>query len=302
MGLKNFVPEADLGWDMWCVPIAGGLCACVAQLEWDFDCFSDFLACVAHDRYGVGYHMTIAKGPDCQDKRVTDFILNLVPEAQLSTSAGAELAYILPNHAAPAFPKLFEQLEGKLALISLDLPRKKTLPNPREFKFEILQQKDSPMSRIEKAILACNPALSTEWLDWVAISCGLWHIRTGVIDLWPRLFRHCCIRRLVGLRSFLKIVASVCWTDYYNQPQAILEQPFAAFQMSLAEGLPNAVLLPNQISFPFLYVADYQKPLGINSFGMSVTTMEEVFLQVGRLAEAEGDKWVLFICLQVASS
>ena len=30
-----------------------------------------------------------------------------------------------------------------------------------------------------EAILACHPAQSTEWLDWVAKSCELWRIRTG---------------------------------------------------------------------------------------------------------------------------
>ena len=32
-----------------------------------------------------------------------------------------------------------------------------------------------------EAILACQPALSTEWLDWVARWCELWRIRTGPI-------------------------------------------------------------------------------------------------------------------------
>ena len=32
------------------------------------------------------------------------------------------------------------------------------------------------------AILACHPALSTEWLDWVAKSCEIWCIRTGPMD------------------------------------------------------------------------------------------------------------------------
>ena len=32
-----------------------------------------------------------------------------------------------------------------------------------------------------EAILACQPALSTKWLDWVARWCELWRIRTGPI-------------------------------------------------------------------------------------------------------------------------
>ena len=32
-----------------------------------------------------------------------------------------------------------------------------------------------------QVILACHPALSTKWLDWVAKWCQLWRIRTGFI-------------------------------------------------------------------------------------------------------------------------
>ena len=32
-----------------------------------------------------------------------------------------------------------------------------------------------------EAFLACHPALSTEWLDWVAQWCELWRMRTGSI-------------------------------------------------------------------------------------------------------------------------
>ena len=32
-----------------------------------------------------------------------------------------------------------------------------------------------------EAILACHPARSTEWLDWVAKSCEWWCMRTGLI-------------------------------------------------------------------------------------------------------------------------
>ena len=34
-----------------------------------------------------------------------------------------------------------------------------------------------------EAILACHPARSTEWLDWVVKSCELWRSRTGPIQL-----------------------------------------------------------------------------------------------------------------------
>ena len=37
-----------------------------------------------------------------------------------------------------------------------------------------------------EAILACHPALSTEWLDWVAKLCELWCIHMGLVTLFKR--------------------------------------------------------------------------------------------------------------------
>ena len=42
---------------------------------------------------------------------------------------------------------------------------------------------DTTIQNSMEAILACHPALSTEWLDWVATSCGLWRMHTGPIAL-----------------------------------------------------------------------------------------------------------------------
>ena len=38
-----------------------------------------------------------------------------------------------------------------------------------------------------EAILACHPARSTEWLDWVAKSCELWCICTGPLGKFVRV-------------------------------------------------------------------------------------------------------------------
>lgn len=64
-------------------------------------------------RFGVGYHMTVVKGENCNPMRVTKTVMQHVPGGELSTEAGAELAYTLPSNATGSFPELFEYIEGR---------------------------------------------------------------------------------------------------------------------------------------------------------------------------------------------
>ena len=47
------------------------------------------------------------------------------------------------------------------------------------------------------AILACHPAQSTEWLDWVAKWCEWWRVRTGPICGWV-----CCVWQSISFKKF----------------------------------------------------------------------------------------------------
>ena len=49
-------------------------------------------------KFGVGYHMTCVKEPNCNVPAVTHMIKQHVPEAKLQSNIGAELTYILPKN------------------------------------------------------------------------------------------------------------------------------------------------------------------------------------------------------------
>ena len=49
-----------------------------------------------------------------------------------------------------------------------------------------------------EAILACHPALSTEWVDWVAKWCELWRIRTGPIYIRWGLCEYVIVHTILG--------------------------------------------------------------------------------------------------------
>lgn len=63
-------------------------------------------------RYGVGYHMTIAKEPQCDSHAVTSLVKHTVAGAEQDTDVGAELSFILPSQSIHQFSKLFDTLDG----------------------------------------------------------------------------------------------------------------------------------------------------------------------------------------------
>ena len=67
-------------------------------------------ACVV--RYGVGYHMTMVKEPQCDSRPVIDLVTRTVEGATAVTDVGAELTFRLPSQSTHQFPQLFDVLDG----------------------------------------------------------------------------------------------------------------------------------------------------------------------------------------------
>ena len=67
-------------------------------------------------RYGVGYHMTMVKEPQCDSKAVIGMVTKIVEGATAATDVGAELTFRLPSQSTHQFPQLFDMLDGWLAV------------------------------------------------------------------------------------------------------------------------------------------------------------------------------------------
>lgn len=63
-------------------------------------------------KYGIGYHLTMVKAGECDPAKVDHLIKTNVEDAQLESSAGAELTYILPKEHSSTFSTLFTQMEN----------------------------------------------------------------------------------------------------------------------------------------------------------------------------------------------
>ena len=63
-------------------------------------------------RYGIGYRLTMVKGPNCDVNRTQSLVYNHVADAKMVSDVGAELAFVLPSQGSGGFETLFKDLEG----------------------------------------------------------------------------------------------------------------------------------------------------------------------------------------------
>lgn len=103
----HFMDEADLLGDRIAIMADGQIKCCGSSL---------FLK----KKYGIGYHMVIAKSSKCNVTAVTNVIKEHVPGAQMENNVGAELSYILPEESVGQFEGLFSQLEQQKGDLGID--------------------------------------------------------------------------------------------------------------------------------------------------------------------------------------
>lgn len=95
----HFMDEADLLGDRIAIMADGILKCCGSSL---------FLK----NKYGAGYHMVIAKEPNCNVDQVTSTVKNYVQHAERESNIGAELSFRLPHNSTGMFPALFDDLDS----------------------------------------------------------------------------------------------------------------------------------------------------------------------------------------------
>ena len=61
--------------------------------------------------YGVGYHLTVVKEPNCDSETITSVVERTVSGAKMITDVAAELSFVLPSQSSSQFSDLFDLLE-----------------------------------------------------------------------------------------------------------------------------------------------------------------------------------------------
>lgn len=94
----HFMDEADLLGDRIAIMGKGSVVCCGSSL---------FLK----KRYGIGYHMTIVKGVNCNVNQIVERVTKIIDGATLENNVGSELSFILPSDSSNQFESLFCELE-----------------------------------------------------------------------------------------------------------------------------------------------------------------------------------------------
>ncbi|TMW64123.1 hypothetical protein Poli38472_014240 [Pythium oligandrum] len=103
----HFMDEADILGDRIAIMAEGELRCCGSSL---------FLK----NRYGAGYNLTLVKDDKhCNDSEVIDFVTMFVPNAQVLSNVGSEIAFQLPLDASHIFARMFAELDNRLPTLGL---------------------------------------------------------------------------------------------------------------------------------------------------------------------------------------
>ncbi|TMW64067.1 hypothetical protein Poli38472_014184 [Pythium oligandrum] len=103
----HFMDEADILGDRIAIMSEGELRCCGSSL---------FLK----NRYGAGYNLTLVKDDQaCNDSEVINFITSYVPNAQVLSNVGSEIAFQLPLDSSSQFAGMFAELDANLSKLAL---------------------------------------------------------------------------------------------------------------------------------------------------------------------------------------
>ena len=81
--------------------------------------------------------MTLVKKEECNQNSVTSLIVNHVPDAQLLSSVGAEMEFVLSNEHSNGFETLFQEIESKLQSRKSHLLETLRFSDANDYEYEI---------------------------------------------------------------------------------------------------------------------------------------------------------------------
>ncbi|GAB9477940.1 Abc transporter a family member 1, partial [Globisporangium polare] len=103
----HFMDEADILGDRIAIMAEGELRCCGSSL---------FLK----NRFGAGYNLTVVKAESgCNDNNLIAFIQSFVPNAQVLSNVGSEIAFQLPLSSSTEFAVMFAEMDSRLASLGL---------------------------------------------------------------------------------------------------------------------------------------------------------------------------------------
>ncbi|KAF1336800.1 Abc transporter a family member 1, partial [Globisporangium splendens] len=103
----HFMDEADILGDRIAIMAEGEVRCCGSSL---------FLK----NRYGAGYNLTLVKDEaGCNDNNLIGFIQSYIPNAQVLSNVGSEIAFQLPLASSSGFAAMFAEMDNQLSTLGL---------------------------------------------------------------------------------------------------------------------------------------------------------------------------------------
>uniref|UniRef100_K3XD97 Uncharacterized protein n=1 Tax=Globisporangium ultimum (strain ATCC 200006 / CBS 805.95 / DAOM BR144) TaxID=431595 RepID=K3XD97_GLOUD len=103
----HFMDEADILGDRIAIMAEGEVRCCGSSL---------FLK----NRYGAGYNLTLVKDEaGCNDNNLIAFIQSYIPNAQVLSNVGSEIAFQLPLASSSGFASMFAEMDNQLLALGL---------------------------------------------------------------------------------------------------------------------------------------------------------------------------------------
>ncbi|KAF1321194.1 Abc transporter a family member 1, partial [Globisporangium splendens] len=103
----HFMDEADILGDRIAIMAEGEVRCCGSSL---------FLK----NRYGAGYNLTLVKDEaGCNDNNLIGFIQSYIPNAQVLSNVGSEIAFQLPLASSSGFAAMFAEMDNQLSKLGL---------------------------------------------------------------------------------------------------------------------------------------------------------------------------------------
>lgn len=154
------------------------------------------------NRFGQGYHLTMAVNKDYKEDEITEAVQSNVPGAEKIRSHAGELAYILPKDLITQFPALFHRLDENLSMygiqgygVSLTTMEEIFLKLAADQE-ELMDQKFAKQNGSPKSPRPYSRLGTATFVSPVK----------GAVSDWVKFWALCKVRFLLMIRSKLSII------------------------------------------------------------------------------------------------
>uniref|UniRef100_T1JE66 ABC transporter domain-containing protein n=1 Tax=Strigamia maritima TaxID=126957 RepID=T1JE66_STRMM len=274
----HFMDEADVLADRIAIMTAGHLQCCGSPI---------FLKA----QYGAGYHLKMSLVPHSPVKEITKIVASIISSSTLEEHSESDVSYILSSDETARFPHLFTTLEAKSKSLGIKICLSVTTME-EVFLKQLSRDLELAGKKIDYSDIAYRMLCTLPpQYDIIVSQIYKW----SDDDMKPTKVEEALIEEYENLKSRDQRTKVTSGAGYHLKMSLVPHSPVKEITKIVASIISSSTLEEHSESdvsyilssdetarFPHLFTTleAKSKSLGIKNFGLSVTTMEEVFLKV----------------------